>query len=207
VRGVFAFGSVGTLAFTFASQGLLTQFMSGVFLILSNKMYVGDFVRFGDSTSGVVTKLGWMETTLRQGDNTVLNVPNAALASQKVSNVSRIRQCQVQQTLRLDYNDVDKIPQLIESIRHEIEKACPKLITNGTRPFRVYWTEFNEDHLEIMVNVRSLAAQLVVSNSPHAIITHLFFYCSICRLITISPLWVMLIGKIGKPCSWQSHEP
>jgi small-conductance mechanosensitive channel len=115
-------------------------------------MYVGDFVTFGDNTSGVVTKLGWIETTLRQGDNTVLNVPNAALASQKVSNVSRVRQCQVQQTIRLLYDDVDKIPQLIESIRNEIEEACPKLITDGTRPFRVHWTEFNEDHLEIMVN-------------------------------------------------------
>lgn len=152
VRGVVAFGSVGTLAFTFASQGLLTQFMSGLFLIFSNKMYVGDYVRFGDDTSGVITKLGWMDTTLRQGDNTILKVPNAALATQKVSNVSRVRQSQVQQTLRLHYDDVDKIPLLIKTIKREIRTACPKLITDGTRPFSVYWTGFNEDHLEIKVN-------------------------------------------------------
>jgi hypothetical protein len=35
--------------------------------------------------------------------------------------------------------------------------------------------------VDVVAVVRSLAAQLVVSNSPHAIITHLlFFYCSIC---------------------------
>lgn len=152
MRGLFAFGSVGTVAFTLASQGLLTQFLSGVFLILSNKMYVGDYVTFGDKTAGTVTKLGWMETTLRNTDNTITRVPNAQLALQKVSNLSRTPQCQVAQTLRFHYEDVDEIPDLLQSIKQEIVKACPHLITDGTRPFRVFWTDINEDHLSVMVN-------------------------------------------------------
>jgi small-conductance mechanosensitive channel len=136
VKGVFAFGSVGTLAFTLASQGVIRQFISGLLLIFSNKMYVGDNVTFGDGTAGRVTKLGFMETILRNSDNTVTRVPNALLAEQKISNVSRVRQSQVKQTLRFHYEDADKLPQVIDDIKEEIKKTCTRMITDGTRPFR-----------------------------------------------------------------------
>lgn len=54
MKGIIGFSSVGTLAFTLASQGLLTQFLSGIFLSISNKMYVGDVVDYGDDISGKV---------------------------------------------------------------------------------------------------------------------------------------------------------
>lgn len=57
ITGIFAFGSVGTLAFTLASKGLVTELLSGIVLLLSNKMYVGDNVIFGDGTSGKVVRV------------------------------------------------------------------------------------------------------------------------------------------------------
>jgi small-conductance mechanosensitive channel len=65
MTGLFAFGSAGTLAFTLASKDLVTQLLSGFFLIFGNKMFVGDSVVFGDGTSGKVMKIGWLETQLR----------------------------------------------------------------------------------------------------------------------------------------------
>ena len=49
MTGLFAFGSAGTLAFSLASKGLVTQLLSGLFLVFSDKMYVGDSVIFGES--------------------------------------------------------------------------------------------------------------------------------------------------------------
>lgn len=152
MTGFVAFGSTFTLAFTLASQGLVKELLSGLFLMFSNKMYVGDNVSFGDGTSGKVMKLGWMETILRGSDNVLTRVPNTLLSSQKVSNVSRIKKSQVKQTLRFRYDDVDKISEIVEEIRKEIKESCPRLITDGSRPFRVFWTNFNEDHLEVMVD-------------------------------------------------------
>jgi len=40
MTGLFAFGSAGTLALTLASRDLVTQLLSGLFLIFSDKMYV-----------------------------------------------------------------------------------------------------------------------------------------------------------------------
>ena len=123
-------------------------------------MYVGDSVRFGDGTSGKVTRLGWMETTLRGGDNIITRVPNSMLASQKVSNLSRLKQSQVKQTLRFHYEDANVIPQVLDSIKQEIVKSCPRLIKNNSRPFRVFLTNFNEDHLEVMVDTHHNIAPL-----------------------------------------------
>lgn len=152
VTGLFAFGSAGTLAFTLASQGLVTQLLSGLFLMFSDKMYVGDSVVFGDGTSGKVMQLGWMETLLRDSNNVVTRVPNTLLSSQKVSNLSRIRQSQVKQTLRFHYEDANVLPQLLEDIKTEIRAASPRLITDSSRPFRAFWTDYCEDYLEVMID-------------------------------------------------------
>jgi hypothetical protein len=159
VKGIFAFGSVGTLAFTLASQGLVTQLISGLFLTATDKMYVGDAVQFGDGTSGKIIRMGWMNTLIRNGDNTITNVPNAMLANQKITNLSRLRQCQVKQVLRFHYDDADLLPEVLESIKTEIKQSCPKLI-DGNRPFRVFWTGYNEDHLEVMVDTHHSIAPI-----------------------------------------------
>ena len=75
--------------------------------------------------------------------------PNNILSGQKISNLSRVVYSQVKQTLRFHYDDAEEIPALLDSIKEEIRKSCPRLITDNTRPFRVFWTGFNEDHLEV----------------------------------------------------------
>jgi small-conductance mechanosensitive channel len=152
LTGLVAFGSAGTLAFTLASKDLVTQLLSGFFLIFGNKMYVGDSVVFGDGTSGKVIKIGWLETLLRDSNNVITRVPNTLLSSQKVSNLSRIAQSQVKQTLRFGYKDALILPELLEDVKNEIRAACPKLITDKSRPFRAFWTDYKEDHLEVMID-------------------------------------------------------
>ena len=160
ITGIFAFGSVGTLAFTLGSQRLIAQLLSGLTLALGNKLYVGDIVTFGDGTSGKVIRMGWMDTVFRSGDETMQSVPNALLSEQKISNLSRIRQSQVKQTLRFHLSDTEKIPMLVDTIREEIKASCPRLITDGTRPFRVFWTAFCEDHLEVEVITHHMIAPI-----------------------------------------------
>ena len=80
-------------------------------------------------------------------------VPNAKLSQQKVSNVSNTNLSQVKQTLRFRYEDSKKIPKILSDLKNEIIISCPHLITNEKiRPFRVYWTDFKEDHLEVMID-------------------------------------------------------
>jgi len=152
LKSFITFGSAGTLAFTLASQSIVSAIVNGFALSASNRFYVGEFVRFGDGTSGTVMKLGWMETILRSSDNLIVAVPNTQLAGQRVTNLSRHDRCQVLQHLRFDYDDMDKLPALAETIRRELPKVCPNLIMDGSRPFRVLVSDMCDTHVEFMVN-------------------------------------------------------
>lgn len=150
--GILAFGSAFTLVVSLAFQDLAKQLLNGLMLASSNRFYEGDVVSFGNGVVGVVTRQGWMETLVRAGDEASVSVPNSDLAKSKVSNLSRVYYSQVRQVLRFHYQDVNKLPLLIKDIKEEIQKSCPKLITDGSRPFRVHWTDYHRDYLEVTIN-------------------------------------------------------
>jgi small-conductance mechanosensitive channel len=85
-------------------------------------------------------------------DDIVVRIPNAQLVNQRFSNLSRLFKCQVKQKVRFSYEDMHKIPEIIQAIKYEIKASCPKLIVDGSRPFRVHWRDFQDDHLEVVID-------------------------------------------------------
>lgn len=71
---------------------------------------------------------------------------------QKFSNISRMNRSQVKFDLRFNLHDMNRIDEIMLAIRQEIVAACPKLITDGSRPFRVLWTDIGSDHLVVTVD-------------------------------------------------------
>lgn len=151
VNSFLAVGSVGTLALGLASQGITTQVLNGLMLASSDRIYEGDVVRFANGLSGTIVQIGWMETVIRTHDEYEVCVPHTDLIKQQVSNLSRVRYSHVHQTLRFRYEDADKIKGVISSIKNEICADCPSLITDGSRPFRVYWSNYGPEALEVTV--------------------------------------------------------
>lgn len=65
-RSFLAVGSVGTLAFGLASQGIATQVINGLLLASSDRIYEGDDVMLSSNGfAGSIVKLGWLETVIR----------------------------------------------------------------------------------------------------------------------------------------------
>ncbi|KAL3826946.1 hypothetical protein ACHAXA_006026 [Cyclostephanos tholiformis] len=153
ITSLFGVGATGTLVsiFGLASKDIASQLLSGILLHMSDKMFEGDDVRFSDGTSGRIVKMGWFETMIRNSDELVVGVPNSELSGQRVYNLSRTPKSQVQQTLRVSYNDGPKIQQFLQNIKSEIRKL-PKLITDGSSPFRAHWRSYEDDHLQIVVD-------------------------------------------------------
>lgn len=154
LKSVFALSGVGTLILSLASKDMATLFVSGLALSTSEKFRKGDLIKLGDNTTGVVERLGILFTEVRGGDEVITKIPNSQLANQRVSNLSRMQRSQVTQTLRFEYEDLPKMPELLESIKQEIQQACPNVITDGSRPFRANLNSFNADHIEVVVDTR-----------------------------------------------------
>ena len=153
LSSVFAFGSAGTLMVGLASKDIASMLVSGMTLTTSNRVNEGDDVNFGDGTSGVLQKLGWMQSTIRRYDEYIEVIPNSILGNQRVQNVSRVSKCRVQQFLRFRYQDGPRLAELLPQILEEIKESCPEIITDGSRPYRAVWSSFREDHLEVLIDV------------------------------------------------------
>lgn len=152
LASLFAFGGLGTFVFGMASRDMAAQIVSGIAVTTSEKFHVGEDIQLGDSTRGIVENMGWLYTDLRGFDEIIIKIPNNQLASQRISNISRMDKCQVKVNLRVSYADHAKIPTFCASIKEELLKVCQELISDGSRPFRANWRGFESDHLLVIVD-------------------------------------------------------
>lgn len=75
------------LAVGFALQSSLSNFASGVMLILFKPFKVGDFVNAGGS-AGVVEEIHIFHTLMRTGDNVQITIPNSQITGGTITNFS-----------------------------------------------------------------------------------------------------------------------
>ncbi|MCH7964562.1 MAG: mechanosensitive ion channel [Bacteroidetes bacterium] len=108
-------GAAG-LAIGFALQGSLSNFASGVMLIIFKPIKVGDYIE-GGGAAGSVESIGIFVTTLVTPDNKVVYIPNSTLMGSNIVNYS------VKDTRRVDMvfsigngDDIDKAKNVIKSV-------------------------------------------------------------------------------------------
>jgi small conductance mechanosensitive channel len=108
-------GAAG-LAIGFALQGSLSNFASGVMLIIFKPIKVGDYIE-GGKAAGSVESIGMFVTTLVTPDNKVIYIPNSTLMGSNIVNYS------VKDTRRVDMvfsigngDDIDKAKNVIKSV-------------------------------------------------------------------------------------------
>lgn len=109
---VAVLGAAG-LAVGFALQGSLSNFASGVMLIIFKPVRVGDFIE-GGGISGSVKEIGIFVTILTSPDNKVIFVPNSKLASDNIINYSMNETRRVDLVFGIGYqDDIDKAKRVI----------------------------------------------------------------------------------------------
>ncbi|HRC60138.1 MAG: mechanosensitive ion channel [Propionivibrio sp.] len=74
---------------TLGSAGIVNQLMSGLVLVYSRALSVGDFVDLGQ-TVGVVSEVGVLATKIVNLRNEEVTVPNAVLIGNSITNYSRL---------------------------------------------------------------------------------------------------------------------
>lgn len=77
--------AAATVALGFASRDVLSNVVSGVFIVVDPKFNVGDWIRWGDR-EGVVEDVSFRVTRVHTFDNELISVPNSELATTAVTN-------------------------------------------------------------------------------------------------------------------------
>ncbi len=108
-------GAAG-LAVGLALQGSLSNFASGVLIILLRPFKSGDFVEAGNKM-GTVKKIEIFSTELRTPDNKVIIVPNSQIMSGAITNFSRESTRRIDLVIGVSYDaDLRQAKEVLKSV-------------------------------------------------------------------------------------------
>jgi small conductance mechanosensitive channel len=121
-------GAAG-LAVGLAMQGTLSNFASGVMLLLFRPFRVGDFIDVG-GVSGTAQEIGVFATTLNTPDNVRVIVPNSAIYGQTIKNFSTNDLRRNDMTVGVAYSDniqtaVNTVREILVADSRVLEEPAP----------------------------------------------------------------------------------
>ena len=115
VSSLLAVLSIAGVAVSLSIQDILSNFFSGVVLLGSKPFQIGDFVTVAGQ-SGTVVETGITHTKLHTPDNQMILVPNSAVASNVITNVT------AEPTRRVDFTfsaSYDSDPEAVKKALRE----------------------------------------------------------------------------------------
>ncbi len=112
---------VGALAVSLALQGTLSNFFSGLNILLSKQIKIGDFVKLENGEEGFVQDITWMNTVIRRLDNNVLVIPNSRLVNFILLSY---RSISITVPITVSYNsDLEKVEREVLKVAKEVQKS------------------------------------------------------------------------------------
>lgn len=101
------------LAVGFAAQDLISNFVSGIFILRDEPFHVGDWIEW-DGMAGVVRDVELRTTKIETFDNEVITVPNSELANNAVKNPVSNDKLRIQFLFGIGYDDdIERAKQMI----------------------------------------------------------------------------------------------
>ncbi len=86
ITPILASLGVSSLAVALALQDTLSNFFSGIYLLMERPIEPGQLIELEGGSTGTVRKVGWRNTELLTGQNNVVLVPNATVAKSRITN-------------------------------------------------------------------------------------------------------------------------
>ncbi|PSU34990.1 mechanosensitive ion channel family protein [Photobacterium lutimaris] len=109
------FGVAGVII-GFALQDTLSNFASGMMLLIYRPFDVDDFVEAG-GTSGKVSHMSLVSTTIKTFDNQILIVPNSKIWGDTIKNITHEKVRRVDMVFGVSYgDDIEKTETVLEAI-------------------------------------------------------------------------------------------
>jgi small conductance mechanosensitive channel len=141
---VAVLGAAG-LAIGLALQGSLSNFASGVLIVLFKPYRVGDWVEAG-GISGTVERVDILTTIFNTGDNKKVIVPNGQVMGTIITNYSANDQRRVDMVVGVSYeDDLDKVRATLE----ELIAADDRILSDP--PHKIAVSELGDSSVNFVV--------------------------------------------------------
>lgn len=119
VISILGAAGVAGIAIGFASQTTLSNLISGIFIVGEKSIKQGDWVQL-QGYSGTIESIDLLSVKIREGDNSLVRIPNESLIKNPVKNVTeaKLRRCDFD--IGVDYSaDLEKVEKIILKIAEE----------------------------------------------------------------------------------------
>ena len=149
IAGVLAMGGIGGIAVGFAAKDLLANFFGALIVYLDRPFLVGDWIRSPDrSIEGVVEKIGWRLTVIRDFQSRPIYVPNSIFTNIIVENPSRMANRRIYETIGLRYSDLTSMDKIVGEVEQML-RSHPEIDTDRT--MIVNFNEFADSSVDFFI--------------------------------------------------------
>lgn len=146
---------VGGVAVALALQDTLSNFFSGVHILIASPIKPGDYIKLDSGEDGFVVDITWRNTAIRTLRENMIIIPNSKLASAIITNYSLPdKEVNIVIPLGVDYScDLGKV----ERVTLEVAKAIMKHTKGGVAEYEpsVRFYSFGECRVEFNVILRT----------------------------------------------------
>jgi small-conductance mechanosensitive channel len=147
---------VGALAVALALQDTLSNLFSGLQVIASRQIRIGDYIKLNTNEEGYVSDITWRNTIIRALSNNYIIVPNSKIASAIVTNYylpEKEMSVLVEVAVSFD-SDLEKVESVTISAGREIMEKTVGAVKSSD-PFIRYHT-FGESAIKFSVILRAM---------------------------------------------------
>jgi len=157
---------VGGLAVALALQPTLSNLFSGLQIIASGKINIGDFIQLENGQKGFITDITWRNTTIQTAQNNVVIVPNSKMADSIIENFFLTdREITFNIPVGVGYeSDLEKV----ERVSIDVAKETLDKYEAGVKEFEPFVRFYNfgdsSIDLKIFLRVREYADQFLITS-------------------------------------------
>ncbi|MDI9646695.1 MAG: mechanosensitive ion channel family protein [Archaeoglobales archaeon] len=147
LSGLLVAGGITGIVIGFASQSVISNFISGLFLIWEKPIKIGDSISVGN-VMGVVTDIRVMSTTIRTFDGLFVRIPNSTLFTSNITNLTTNVARRFEYIVGIGYkDDADKAKKIIENILED----HPFVLKNP--PPTIFVDNLGESRVDMVVRI------------------------------------------------------
>jgi len=150
LKTILATAGVGGLAVALAAQDTVANFFGSITIFADRPFQVGDRIQVG-GFDGPVEEVGFRSTRIRTLDGHLVTIPNKTIANEMLENIGKRPSIKRLANITITYDTPpDKVQRAVEIIK-EVLSATPEINTDPELKPRVYFNEFNDWSLNLLM--------------------------------------------------------
>jgi len=148
--GLLVAGGIFAVVIGFATQSVVSNLISGVFLMIEKPAKHGDTIQIPDMTiSGTLLDIGTFSSRIRKFDGTIIRIPNEKFFTSNIRSFTASKVRRAEAMVGIAYGD--DVETAISAIKNEIRLTMPYVLRIPEPEFRV--EELGDSSVNIQVLV------------------------------------------------------